>query len=113
MSTEMRHRSCTPCRGGVAPLGADDVEAYLASLPDWQSVDGARRIERRFRFANFKMALDFVDKVGAIAEVEGHHPDICLGWGYATVMLQTHKIAGLHENDFIMAAKIDAISRPG
>ena len=113
MSTEMRHRSCTPCRGGVAPLGAGEVEAYLASLPAWQAVDGARRIERRFRFANFKNALDFVNAVGAIAEAEGHHPDISFGWGYATITLQTHKIGGLHENDFIMAAKIDTLAPPG
>ncbi len=110
MPTEMRHRSCTPCRGGIPPLGAEEVQAYLADLPDWHATEDNRRIERRWRFADFASALKFVDEVGAIAEGEGHHPDICFGWGYATVTLQTHKIGGLHENDFIMAAKIDGLA---
>ena len=70
----------------------------------------ARRIERTFRFRNFREALDFVQKVGDLAEAEGHHPDISFGWGYATVSLRTKKIKGLHENDFIMATKIDRLA---
>ena len=94
-------------------MGVEDVAAYLAAFPDWQAVDDARRIERHFRFTNFGKALDFVNRVGVIAEDEGHHPDIRFGWGYADISLQTHKIGGLHENDFILAAKIDALARSG
>ena len=67
-------------------------------------------IERTYRFGNFREALAFVDHVGALAEAEGHHPDVCFGWGYATISLQTHKIKGLHENDFILAAKVDQLA---
>lgn len=109
MSTELHHRRCTPCRGGVAPLGIEGVAVFLARLPDWKAVDEARHIERRFGFADFKMALDFVNRVGVIAEDEGHHPDIRFGWGYAEFSLQTHKIGGLHENDFILAARINRL----
>ena len=80
-----------------------------AQAPDWQLVDDACRIERNFRFKNFREALSFVQEVGELAEVEGHHPNISFGWGNATVSLQTKKIKGLHENDFIIATKIDRI----
>jgi 4a-hydroxytetrahydrobiopterin dehydratase len=75
--------------------------------PDWELRDDAHRIERRFQFSNFREALAFVDKVGELAEREGHHPDVSFGWGYAIVSLRTKKIKGLHENDFIMASKVD------
>ena len=81
--------------------------AFQAQTPDWELRDDAHRIERTFRFRNFREALAFVGKVGELAEREGHHPDVSFGWGYATVSLQTKKIKGLHENDFIMASKID------
>jgi 4a-hydroxytetrahydrobiopterin dehydratase len=71
--------------------------------------DVAKRIEQTFRFRNFGESLSFVQRVGELAEREGHHPDICFGWGYATVSLQTKKIKGLHENDFIMAAKMEQL----
>jgi 4a-hydroxytetrahydrobiopterin dehydratase len=108
--TELAAKTCTPCRGGIPPMSEDEAQSYLEGAPDWDLLDQGRRIERRFQFRNFRDALDFVDRVGALAEQEGHHPDVCFGWGYATVSLRTHKIKGLHENDFIMAAKIDAIS---
>jgi 4a-hydroxytetrahydrobiopterin dehydratase len=76
-------------------------------------MDEARRIERTFRFRNFREALAFVKDIGEFAEAEGHHPDISFGWGYATVSLRTKKIKGLHENDFIMATKIDRLTRGG
>jgi 4a-hydroxytetrahydrobiopterin dehydratase len=110
MSEDLAGKSCTPCRGGVPPMPAAAAEAHRAAVPDWTLIDDARRIERRFAFRNFKAALAFVDQVGALAEAEGHHPDITFGWGYATVSLHTHKIKGLHENDFIMAAKIDRLA---
>jgi 4a-hydroxytetrahydrobiopterin dehydratase len=82
-----------------------------AQAPGWELAEDARRIERTFRFRNFREALAFVHDVGELAESEGHHPDISFGWGYATVSLSTKKIKGLHENDFIMASKIDRIGR--
>ena len=105
---ELAAKTCTPCRGGVEPLGEAAAEAFLENVPDWQLKD-ARRIERTYWFKNFRQAFAFVGAVAALAESEGHHPDITFGWGYATVALHTHKIKGLHENDFIMAAKIDRL----
>jgi 4a-hydroxytetrahydrobiopterin dehydratase len=103
-------KTCTPCRGGVPPLTCDEAERFHAQSPHWALVDDARRIERSFRFRNFREALTFVQQVSELAEAEAHHPDISFGWGYATVSLQTKKIKGLHENDFIMAVKIDRIA---
>jgi 4a-hydroxytetrahydrobiopterin dehydratase len=107
MTTELAGKICTPCRGGVAPLGPEEAARYLAEVPGWTLTNAGSSIERTYRFGNFREALAFVDRVGALAENEGHHPDICFGWGYARLSLQTKKIKGLHENDFIMAAKID------
>lgn len=109
MSGDLATKSCTPCRGGVDPLSLDAARAYLKNTPAWGLMDDGRRLERKFTFADFVAALDFVNKVGAIAEEEGHHPDISFGWGYATVSIHTHKIKGLHENDFILASKIDRL----
>ena len=111
--TELAAKTCTPCRGGVPPLGPDEAAAYLREASGWQLRDDAKRIERTYRFKNFRQALEFVDRVGALAEDEGHHPDITFGWGYATISLYTHKIKGLHENDFIMAAKIERAGPTG
>lgn len=109
MTTELASRTCTPCRGGVPPLTEQEALGYLPDAPGWELRDDGKRIERTFKFRNFKQALDFVNQAGALAEAEGHHPDICFGWGYASVSLHTHKIGGLHENDFIMAAKINQL----
>jgi 4a-hydroxytetrahydrobiopterin dehydratase len=103
-------KTCTPCRGGVPPLGRADAERLLAETPGWTLDPGATRIERSFKFPDFAAALAFVDRVGALAEAEGHHPDVSFGWGYCRIVFQTHKIKGLHENDFIMAAKVDEIA---
>jgi 4a-hydroxytetrahydrobiopterin dehydratase len=100
-------KTCTPCKGGIPPLALQDAERLHAEVPQWDLRDGGLRIERTFKFRNFGEALNFVQRVGELAETEGHHPDISFGWGYATVQLQTKKIKGLHENDFILAAKID------
>jgi 4a-hydroxytetrahydrobiopterin dehydratase len=102
-------RSCTPCKGGIPPLTQGEAQSFHAQVANWELADEARRIERAFKFKSFGEALAFVQKVGALAEAEGHHPDISFGWGYAKVALQTKKIKGLHENDFIMAAKIDGL----
>jgi len=103
-------KSCTPCRGGVPPLTPEEVTAHQRQTPEWSVHDEARRIERTIRFKNFAEAFAFVQQVAHLAEAEGHHPDISFGWGYVTVSLQTKKIKGLHENDFIMAAKLDQIA---
>jgi 4a-hydroxytetrahydrobiopterin dehydratase len=81
----------------------------MATGRHWDLLDDSHRIERTFRFRNFQEALGFVRNVGDLAETEGHHPDISFGWGYATVSLRTKKIKGLHENDFIMASKVDGM----
>lgn len=87
-----------------------EAEASAAEIPEWSLSADATTISRRFSFADFAAALAFVNQVGALAEAQGHHPDITFGWGYAEVVLFTHKIGGLHANDFIMAAKIDLVS---
>src|SRR5262249_52037552 len=86
-----------------------EAAAYQRQTPNWELIDENRRIRRTFRFANFRTALEFVQRVGELAEAEAHHPEITFGWGFETVSLQTKKIKGLHENDFIMAAKIDRL----
>lgn len=110
MTGTLAQKVCTPCRGGIPPLAPEEAARYAGQVPDWALKDNGLRIERTFRFGNFREALAFVDQVGALAEAEGYHPDVCFGWGYATVSLQTKKIKGLHENDFIMAAKIDGLA---
>ena len=107
MTETLAEKTCTPCRGGIPPLTRDEAQRLQAQAPNWELADDAHRIERTFRFRNFQESFAFVQKVGELAETEGHHPDISFGWGYATISLSTKKIKGLHENDFIMATKID------
>lgn len=100
---------CEPCRGDVEPMSMDEAKAKLAEVPGWEVADSGKRIVRCFNFKNFTQALEFVNKVGQLAEQEQHHPDITFGWGYATIEIFTHKIGGLHQNDFILASKINAL----
>ena len=109
MSEQIAQKSCTPCRGGEPPLTPGEAAEMLNQTPNWDLLEESRRIERKFTFKNFAAAFEFVTRVSELAESEGHHPDISFGWGYAAVSLHTHKIKGLHENDFIMAAKIDRL----
>ncbi len=102
-------KTCVPCRGGVPLLTLAEAEGLRAEVPDWALTNEATRIERDFTFDDFAAAIAFVNKVGLIAEAQGHHPDITFGWGYAHVVFFTHKIKGLHENDFVMAAKVDDV----
>jgi 4a-hydroxytetrahydrobiopterin dehydratase len=105
----LSRESCIPCRGGVPPLHGQELLELQGELsPDWRVVDG-HHLERTWRFDDFAGALAFVNKVGALAEQEGHHPDLCLGWGRAVVTIWTHKIDGLTRSDFVLAAKIDAL----
>jgi 4a-hydroxytetrahydrobiopterin dehydratase len=103
-------KTCTPCKGGIPPLTPQQAEDLRRQVPEWKLQDDAHRIERKFNLKNFGEAMRFVVQVGELAEAEGHHPDVQFGLGYATVSLQTKKIKGLHENDFIMAAKIDRLA---
>jgi 4a-hydroxytetrahydrobiopterin dehydratase len=107
MPDALVEKTCTPCRGGIPLLTQEEAERLRAQVPDWDLRDDAHRIERSFRFRNFREALTFVQGVGELAEAQGHHPDISFGWGY--VSLRTKKIKGLHENDFIMASRIDRL----
>ena len=100
-------KNCVPCEGWMSPLTADKYNVLLVETPEWKLSDG-KQISRNFKFKNFKEALLFVNKVGEIAETEGHHPDISLyNWNMVQLALTTHAIQGLSENDFILAAKID------
>ena len=105
----LTEKTCVPCKGGVLPLTEGQARVLLAHVPLWKMAPGAARIERNFKFVNFVTTLDFVNKVGALCESEQHHGDFTFGWGYCTVVFYTHKIKGLHENDFIIAAKVDQI----
>jgi 4a-hydroxytetrahydrobiopterin dehydratase len=108
---ELAAKKCIPCRGGVPPLSRAEAERLLSEVPGWTLGEDGTHIERTFRFKDFAAALAFVERVAELAEAEDHHPDITFGWGYARVVFQTHKIKGLHENDFIMAAKVNDLAR--
>ena len=108
---DLAQMSCVPCRGEVPPLAGAALDRLSAQVSDWTVVDG-HHIERVFGFPNFQKALDFTNQVGALAEAEGHHPDIYLAWGKVGVKIWTHKINGLTESDFVLAAKIDGLQAP-
>jgi 4a-hydroxytetrahydrobiopterin dehydratase len=101
-------KTCVPCRGGVPPLKGRELESLRKEVPQWNVVS-EHHIIRTFTFPDFRKALDFVNRVGELAEQQGHHPDILLTWGKAEVTLWTHAINGLTESDLIMAAKIDQL----
>jgi len=106
--TDLADKNCVPCRGGVPPLAGAELEALAKQVPQWNVVNG-HHITRAFKFPDFVKALAFVNKVGELAEQQGHHPDILLSWGKAEVTTWTHSINGLTESDFILAAKIDKL----
>lgn len=101
--------TCVPCRGGVPTLTDPEIAELMPQVPGWKAAEvaGVRRISREFTFPDFKRAMEFAVKVGDIAEAEGHHPDLHVAWGKVVVESWTHKIKGLHRNDFILAAKVD------
>jgi len=106
--SQLAEKTCVACRGDVPALKGEALHALSHQLPNWQVID-EHHITRSFAFPDFKQALDFVNRVGAVAEEQGHHPDILLSWGKAEITLWTHKVNGLTESDFIMAAKIDTL----
>lgn len=108
---ELTKKKCVPCEGGTPPMQTKEAGKLLQQVPRWQlaEISGTNAIERKFKFKDFAEAMKFVNKVAAIAEEEGHHPDITINWNTVTLQLSTHAIKGLSENDFIMAAKIDLL----
>ena len=109
MECDLASRQCVPCKGGVPPLQGDELAGLLARLGNgWQVVD-SRQLEKEYKFKNFRDALAFVNRVGAVAEEQGHHPDVFLAWGCVKLTVWTHKINGLTESDFIFAARADQV----
>ncbi|HKO56262.1 MAG TPA: 4a-hydroxytetrahydrobiopterin dehydratase [Thermoanaerobaculia bacterium] len=107
MSSSLANEKCIPCRGGVPPLAGAELRALADELGNgWRVVDG-HHLEKTFDFPDFAQALAFTNRIGAVAEEEGHHPDIHLAWGKVGVTIWTHKIDGLTRSDFVLAAKID------
>ena len=107
---DLADKACVPCRGGVPPLGADDVARLLPQIDGWEAPRD-HHLTKTYKLADFATALALVNRIGALAEEQGHHPDLFLAWGKVRVDLWTHKIDGLTESDFILAAKIDRAAR--
>lgn len=105
---ELASQQCVPCRGGVPPLANEEITKLQAQLDGWEVVNG-HHLRKEYKFEDFKEAQAFVNRVGELAEAQWHHPDICYGWGRAEITIWTHKIDGLTESDFILAAKIDRL----
>jgi 4a-hydroxytetrahydrobiopterin dehydratase len=110
---DLINKKCAPCEGGVIPFDISEIHKYQKKVDGWDVKSNDKKIfylEKNFRFKNFLDSQKFINKVGEISENEGHHPDINFGWGYAKILITTHAIEGLSQNDFILAAKIDQIS---
>lgn len=105
---DLASRECVPCRSGVPPMTADEIKALRPQSHGWKVVRN-HHLMKWYKFVNFLAAQRFVARVGRLAERQGHHPDICFGWGYVELKIWTHKIGGLSESDFILAAKIDRL----
>ena len=106
--SDLAQRTCVPCKGGVPPLAGKELADLARQVHGWKVVE-EHHLEKSYNFSDFVGALEFVKSIGAVAEEQGHHPDILLRWGKVTVTIWTHKIDGLTESDFILAAKIDEI----
>jgi 4a-hydroxytetrahydrobiopterin dehydratase len=107
MTESLASKHCVPCHGGVPRLKGEEIGPLLGQLEGWEAVE-EHHLSKAYEFKNFADALDFVNRAGAVAEAEGHHPDIEFGWGYARLKIYTHAIDGLSESDFVLAARIDA-----
>jgi 4a-hydroxytetrahydrobiopterin dehydratase len=106
--SDLASKTCVPCRGGTPPLQGEELDDLRRQVPEWEVIE-EHHLRRRFRFKNFREALGFVNRVGELAEEQGHHPDVSFGWGYAEITVFTHKIDGLTESDFIFAAKTNTL----
>jgi 4a-hydroxytetrahydrobiopterin dehydratase len=106
----LSEKHCVPCHGGVPRLTGEEIEPLLAQLTGWEVV-GGHHLSKAYEFTNFADALALVNRVGEVAEAEGHHPDVSFGWGYARIEIHTHAIDGLSESDFVLAARIDKVSQ--
>ena len=108
---DLSNQKCVPCSGSLPPATAEEIQTMKTQVPQWEIITefSELRLQRTYSFANFQQALDFTNRVGDIAEAEGHHPVITTEWGKVTITWWTHAIGGLHENDFVMAAKCDRI----
>ncbi len=104
--SELAEKQCVPCRGGIPPLTSEEIKPLVEQISNWEVIED-HHLQKTFKSENFRSALDFVNQVGEIAEEQGHHPDLYLAWGKVEVKIWTHKINGLSESDFILAAKID------
>ena len=105
------NKKCEPCSSNTPKLTLNEVQNKLLEINDWILNDNHEMIFKKFKFKNFKQSINFTNLVGNLAEEEGHHPDISLGFGYCLIMIHTHAIKGLSDNDFILAAKIDNINQ--
>ena len=111
--SDLVSKKCVPCEGGVLPFDISEIHKYQKKVDGWELKKNEKNVfflEKKFIFKNFISSQNFVNKVGEISEKENHHPDISFGWGYAKIIITTHAIEGLSENDFILAAKIDQIA---
>ena len=106
--SELADKTCVPCRGGAPPLKGAELEELMGQVPGWEVAD-EHHLRKEFRVQNFRAALDFVNRVGELAEEQKHHPDVDFGWGRVGLTVFTHKIDGLTESDFILAAKVDRL----
>ena len=109
-ANELAQKKCVPCRGGTPPLSAEQAKTYLAAVPEWRVSADGKQISRTFTYKDFIQAMKFVNKVAEVAEEQGHHPDIHIHWNKVELVLWTHSIGGLHENDFVMAAKLERLA---
>tara|TARA_B100001540_G_scaffold35951_1_gene31903 strand:- start:412 stop:744 length:333 start_codon:yes stop_codon:yes gene_type:complete len=109
MDSDLINQKCQACSGNTPKFDKNQISHYLSDLDNWSVNEEQKMIFKKFKFKTFNEALKFTNKVGKLADEEGHHPDISLGWGYVLIMLHTHAIKGLSLNDFILATKIDVI----
>ena len=110
--SDLLNKKCVPCEGGILPFDISEIHKYQKKVDGWDVIKNEKQIyylQKKFKFKNFLESQKFINEVGKISENEKHHPDILFGWGYAKIMITTHAIEGLSENDFILAAKIDQI----
>ena len=113
MTDDLLNKKCLPCEGGILPFDTSEIHRYQKKVDGWNIIKNEKNIyllEKKFQFSDFLQSQRFTNEVGKISEIEGHHPDISYGWGYAKICITTHAIEGLSENDFILAAKIDKIT---